>query len=91
MGEEVHLSIGGKAMSSQDLSKLVAHALKDDSFRMSLLNDPEEAVKAAGYTLTEEEWEAIRNIDLAATQEELEERVSKFWGFPAQAIGGFEA
>jgi hypothetical protein len=70
-------------MSVQDMTKLVAHALKDDEFRAALLQNPEDTVKAAGYELSEEEFEAIRSVDLNLSEEELEERVSKFWGSPS--------
>lgn len=76
-------------MSVQDMTKLVAQALKDDQFRQSLLATPDEAVKAAGLELSDEEMEAIRSVDLGLSQEELEERVSKMWGAPSPAsIGG---
>ncbi|MDF2713461.1 MAG: Ribosomally synthesized peptide, partial [Paenibacillus sp.] len=70
-------------MSVQDMTKLVAHALKDDQFRRQLVDNPEDAIQAAGFQLTEEELEAVKSVDLGLSQEELEERVSKIWGAPA--------
>lgn len=70
-------------MSVQDMTKLVAHALKDDQFRQQLAENPVEAVQAAGFQLSEEELEAVKSVDLGLSEEELEERVSKIWGAPA--------
>ncbi|TMV52954.1 hypothetical protein FE783_01855 [Paenibacillus mesophilus] len=79
-------------MAVLDLAKLVAHAMKDEQFRQQLIENPEEAALAAGFQLSDEELEAIKNVDLGLSEEELEERVSKFWGAMApRAIGGFEA
>lgn len=72
-------------MSMQEMTKLVAHALKDDEFRQQLFANPEEAVRTAGFQLSEEELEAVKNVDLGLSEEELEERVSKMWGAPAPA------
>ncbi|MDF2719454.1 MAG: Ribosomally synthesized peptide [Paenibacillus sp.] len=70
-------------MAVQDLTKLVAHALKDEQFRQQLIENPEEAIQSAGFQLSEEELEAVKNVDLGLSEEELEERVSKMWGAPA--------
>ncbi|TMV47622.1 hypothetical protein FE783_21775 [Paenibacillus mesophilus] len=70
-------------MAVQDLTKLVAHALKDDQFRQQLIANPEEAIQSAGFQLSEEELEAVKNVDLGLSEEELEERVSKMWGAPS--------
>ncbi len=72
------------------MSRLVARALKDEAFRQAVFQDPEGTAKAAGLSLTAEEIEAIRSVDPNLSQEELEERVSKFWflGAGAIAFGG---
>ncbi len=62
------------------MAKLIAQALKDDAFRQALLQDPVSAAATAGLKLTEEELAAIRSVDPNLSQEELEQRVSKFWG-----------
>ncbi len=74
------------------MSALVARALKDEDFRQALVQDPAATAQAAGFNLSAAEVEAIRSVDPNLSQEELEERVSKFWwARPSQGIGGFEA
>jgi hypothetical protein len=63
-------------MASVD--ELIERWSVDEQFREDFRADPTGAVEAAGGQLSDEEWEALRNIDLAGTSdEELKQRVSR--------------
>jgi hypothetical protein len=50
----------------------------DEQFRDDFRANPTAAVEAADGTLSDEEWEALRNLDLAGlSDEELKQRVSR--------------
>jgi hypothetical protein len=59
------------------LYELIGRAIADPDFRATLIADPDEAIKEAGYELTEEEIASLREIDLRAAAEELGGRLSK--------------
>ena len=50
----------------------------DEQFREDFRSNPTAAVEAAGGKLSDEDWEALRNLDLGGTSdEELKQRVSR--------------
>jgi hypothetical protein len=62
-----------------ELRKIAGKALADPAFRDKLLADPEAAVKEAGIELSEEQFEALKNMDrekLDASLAELDERLT---------------
>ena len=51
-------------MSDQDDLRIIAgKAVADSEFRQKLLDDPEAAVKDAGIELTDEQMQALREMD----------------------------
>jgi hypothetical protein len=66
-------------MSNEGLKALIARANNDKDFLRRLLISPEEAVKTAGYDLTDQEIDIIKTSQGHGklTDEELEKRVSK--------------
>jgi hypothetical protein len=49
----------------------------DPGFREAMRSDPEGAVRDAGVELDESEWSALRDIDWALEDHELEARASR--------------
>jgi hypothetical protein len=50
----------------------------DEQFREDFRADPEAAIEAAGITLTDEERDTLRSMDVSSLSDaELQERVSK--------------
>ncbi len=45
---------------SPDMERLVGRAITDKEFRRKLINDPDGAIKEAGFDLTPEEAEGVR-------------------------------
>ena len=67
-------------MFNDGLRALIARANNDRDFLRRLLVNPEEAITAAGYDLSEQELEIIKASSQGQgqlTDEELEKRVSK--------------
>jgi nucleoid-associated protein YejK len=69
--------------TKQQMYALIGRMVADPSFRASLVEDPEKAVKHAGYDLTEEQMAALKEHDLKALSADLDERLSKeaHWDF----------
>ncbi len=66
-------------MSNEGLKALIARANNDKDFLRQLLVNPEEAVKNAGYDLTDQELDIIKQSSQGQgklTDEELNKRVS---------------
>lgn len=64
-------------MSREALEQLVERWMEDNTFRTSVRQDPEGAIRATGLELTSEEWDAVRNLDWSLTDEELTARATK--------------
>jgi hypothetical protein len=66
-------------MSIEGMKALVARANNDKDFLRLLLSNPDQAIKTAGYDLTDQEIEMIKNSQGFGklNDEELEKRVSK--------------
>ena len=67
--------------TQKEMHQLIGHAVADADFRASLVEDPEKALKEAGYDLTEEQLAALKQADLAGVGTDLDERLSKEVGF----------
>ncbi|MBM3134233.1 MAG: hypothetical protein FJZ89_02890 [Chloroflexi bacterium] len=64
----------------QALEQLISRALSDEGFRARLIEDPEQAARGLGLTLTPYELAALRTMDtnqLASLIQDLDERISK--------------
>ena len=73
--------------TENQMYELIGRMVADPAFRASLVEDPEKAVKDAGYELTEEQMAALTERDLKALSADLDERLSKeahwdFAGYP---------
>ncbi len=68
-------------MPSEDLRALIARANNDKDFLRQLLTNPEQAVKDAGFELSQEEMEAVKSSQFKEqlSDEELENRTSKIF------------
>jgi hypothetical protein len=51
----------------------------DPTFRTELKTDPQGAIERSGIQLDPKEREAVESIDWSLPDEQLKERVSKFW------------
>lgn len=63
--------------TQKEIHELIGRVVADPDFRASLADDPENAVKDAGYDLTEEQMDALKQADMKAMGEDLEARLSK--------------
>ena len=63
--------------TQQELNELIGRMVADPDFRAALMQDPEKAVKAAGYDLTEQQIAGLKQTDLKGLTEGLDERLSK--------------
>jgi hypothetical protein len=65
------------------MHELIGRTVADADFRASLVEDPDKAIKEAGYELTEEQMAAFKEQDLKALSADLDERLSKeaHWDF----------
>ena len=64
-------------MSQSGVEILLDRWESDTAFRAALRRDPEEAVKASGVSLSQDEWTALRAIDWSQSDEALSSRASK--------------
>lgn len=62
---------------SQAIDVLMDRWENDPSFRSQMRRDPDQAVSAAGVSLTEDERAALRSIDWTLSDEELAARATK--------------
>ena len=74
--------------TQQELNELIGRMVADPDVRAALLQDPEKAVKEAGYDLTEEQIAGLKQTDMKALTEGLDERLSKSATFCWSAEGG---
>ncbi len=63
--------------TQKEIHELIGRVVADPDFRTSLADDPEKAVKDAGYELTEEQMAALKQADMKALGEDLGDRLSK--------------
>jgi len=62
------------------IHELIGRVVADPDFRASLADDPDKAVKDAGYDLTDEQMNALKQADMKALGEDLDDRFSKSLG-----------
>ena len=69
--------------TEKEMFELIGRMMADPAFRASLVEDPETAVKDAGFDLTEEQMASLKERDLQALSADLDERLSKetHWDF----------
>jgi hypothetical protein len=65
-------------MSQDAVSDLVDRYLNDPAFREAFVRDPEAAVVAAGFALTEDEFDALRASVSPHSDQPLKPRVTKY-------------
>ena len=67
--------------TEKEMYELIGRVVADPAFRASVVEDPEKAVRDAGYDLTEEQLAALKQVDLEGLGADLDERLSKnyFW------------
>jgi hypothetical protein len=63
--------------TKKEIHELIGRTVADADFRASLVEDPEKALKEAGYDLTEEQLAALKQADLEGFSADLDERLSK--------------
>jgi hypothetical protein len=63
--------------TEKEIHELIGRAVADSEFRAKLVEDPEKAVKEAGYELTEEQLAGLKAADMSDLSESLDERLSK--------------
>ena len=73
--------------TQKELNELIGKMVSDPDFRAALMEDPEKAVKASGYDLTEEQIAQLKQTDMKALTHGLDERLSKSvsWGCEGDA------
>ncbi len=66
-------------MSNQEaMQQLTDRFMNDAHFRERMRQDPEGAAEREGFALDDEDRQALRSIDWSGTDEQLNERVSKY-------------
>jgi hypothetical protein len=79
-----------KMAENNDLRTIAGKALADPEFRQKLLDDPEAAVKEAGLELSEEQMNALKEVDREMLDEalsDLDERLTmSCWGFAPERV-----
>ena len=63
-----------------DIQEIISEAVTNEAFRQQLLEDPQTAVEAAGYNLTDEQLSELSNFNSEQLEElivDVEERTSK--------------
>jgi H2-forming N5,N10-methylenetetrahydromethanopterin dehydrogenase-like enzyme len=63
--------------TQKEIHELIVRVVSDPDFKASLADNPEKPVKDAGYELTEEQMDALKQADMAALGGDLEARLSK--------------
>lgn len=66
--------------SHSDIQEIISEAVTNEDFRQQLLTDPQAAVTAAGYDLTDEQLGELSSFSSAQLEElivDVEERTSK--------------
>jgi len=78
----VQLIIGEnlKMANQDDIQKILAEAVTNDDFRSRLIENPVDAVRQAGYSLTDDQVEQLRQLESEKVEsmlESVEDRISK--------------
>lgn len=67
--------------TEKEMYELLGRALVDQDFRAALNEDAQKAAAGLGYSLTEEQLAGLKESDLSAAAQGLDERLSKFWKY----------
>jgi len=67
--------------TQKEIHELVGRAVVDADFRKKLIADPEGTVKEAGYSLTDEQLKALKDMNGKGLASVLDESLPKF-GLP---------
>lgn len=65
-------------MSYETIGKLVDRWVEDKDFRKQVRRNAEMAVRESGIQLTPDEWTVLHRIDWKVSDEQLQERISKW-------------
>jgi len=63
--------------SEKEMVELLGRALADEAFRAALFDDPRQAARDAGFSLTAEQLAALKALDVQTIAEALDERLIK--------------
>ena len=66
--------------SESDIQAIISEAVANEAFRQQLIDDPQTAVSAAGYSLTDEQLNELGSFSSEQLEElivDVEERTSK--------------
>ncbi|MBN2734345.1 MAG: Franean1_4349 family RiPP [Methanomicrobiaceae archaeon] len=66
--------------TEKEMYELIGRTVVDAEFRKKITENPEEAAKEAGYTLTDEQLAALKSADAKGIAAVLEERFPKSFG-----------
>ncbi len=64
-------------MKQENIEILMDKWMNEPAFREELKANPEDAVKNAGVTLSDDEMQTLNNVDWSLSDEELQSRISK--------------
>jgi hypothetical protein len=64
-------------MSTNAIRRLMDRVTSDPSFKQQLRQDPDGTIRSGGFDLTEEESTAVRGMDWALPDDQLQDRISK--------------
>ena len=64
-------------MVEDSMKQLLDRWTNDPGFRDQYHADPEQAIRSAGYDLSEEDWQAVRSADFELPDAALAERINK--------------
>ena len=62
----------------ESMQQLADRFMNDTQFREEMKQDPEGAAERSGYELDEEDRQALRSMDWSGSDEQLNDRVSKY-------------
>ena len=63
----------------ESMQQLADRFMNDASFREEMKQDPEGAAERSGLPLDEEDKQALRSVDWSGSDEQLNDRVSKYF------------
>lgn len=64
-------------MSQDAMQELMDRWTSDADFREQYQSDPEQAIRSAGFNLSDEDWQAVRSANFDLSDGRLPERINK--------------
>ncbi len=64
-------------MAQDSMAQLMDRWTNDAAFRAQYEADPEQAIRAAGLDLSEEDWQTVRSANFELSDGALSERINK--------------